>query len=311
MELRHLRYFVAVAEELHYGKAAKRLHISQPPLSVQISALEQELGLKLFKRLGRTIELTAAGHEFLEHSRRLLKQVELAVRSAERVNRGAIGEISVGFLSALAYSYLPWLLREFGKRYPDVNLILHEMTVQQQLDALLEARLQVGLLRPPVNSPELSSEVVLREPYVVALNETHPFAAGDSIAMETLKDERFIMNSRRMGGRYLAQVMSMCHDAGFTPNVAQEAQQLHTTVGLVSAGLGIAIVPASIQVLQMEGVVYRPLSGTLPSSQVTMAWRRDETSPAVRAFSDLVREIVPLGLDALRRSTAGLVQPVS
>lgn len=303
MELRHLRYFVAVAEELHFGRAAKALHISQPPLSMQIGNLESELGLKLFNRVGRSITLTAAGCEFLEHSKSVLAQVGLAVRAAERVNRGEVGEVSVGFISPLSYSYLPWLLREFRKRYPDVDLILHEMTIQQQVQALLEGRLQLGLLRPGIDSPELSSEVVLREPYVVVLQDEHRLAACESIDIGMLKGDAFIMYPRRIGGRFLTQVMTMCHDAGFSPNVSQETTQMHTMVGLVSAGLGIAIVPASIQALQMDRVVYRTLSGTTTTAEIAIAWRCDESSPAVRAFSAVVRELIPQGWDTLRRSS--------
>lgn len=302
MKLRHLRYFVAVAEELHFGHAATRLHISQPPLSTQISDLEKELGLKLFTRMGRSIELTAAGREYLAHARRVLTNVELAVQATKRVNRGEVGEVSVGFMSTLSYSYMPWLLREFRKRFPDVDLILHEMRVRQQVQQMLEARLQVGLGRPPIDSPELCSEVLLRELYIVVLNDEHRLAACESIAMDALKDEPFILSPQRLGSRIHTQVVAMCHDAGFSPKVAQEAEQMHTAVGLVSAGLGIAVVPASVQTLQMDGVVYRPLSSTQrSSSDIALIWRRDERSPVVKSFCEVVRQIVPQGWQALRR----------
>ncbi|MCK9510569.1 MAG: LysR family transcriptional regulator [Pigmentiphaga sp.] len=291
MELRHIRYFVAVAEELHMGRAAKRLHISQPPLSMQIANLERELGLQLFLRVGRGLELSDAGREFLKHAYYLLDGVGLAVRATQRANQGEVGELALGFVAAMSYSYLPEVLRSYRRRYPNVAMTLHEWVGAQQLQALGDGRLHVGLLRPPVEQPGLTSEIILREPYLVALPYDHPLT-GDPLPLEALSREPFIMFPQRIGGRFYEHAMALCHHAGFTPKVVHEATQLHTIVGLVGGGLGLAIVPASARLLSMQGVRYAGLADGHLAAEIAMAWRTDDKAPATLNFLAVARTIL-------------------
>jgi DNA-binding transcriptional LysR family regulator len=303
MELRHLRYFVAVAEEMHFGRAARRLHMSQPPLSQQIRALEEEIQVELFARGGRTVALTPAGQEFLVYARQVLAQVEHAVRSTQSVQRGELGRLTVGFITSMAYTYLPWVLRVFRSRYPKVELVLTELESWTQLKAIEEERLHVGILRGPVDVPGLASVTALSEPFVVALPENHPLANARRIHLRKLASEEFIMFPRDIGGHFYAEVMRLFQEAGFTPKVAQEAVQMHVAAGLVSARIGVALVPASIELLPMRGVVYRPLSGEQGNAQIAVVHRHQDHSPIVDAFREVAVEVIakgPAGLQKLR-----------
>ena len=296
-----MRYFVAVAEELHFGRAAKRLHISQPPLSQQIHHLEEEVGVELFSRIGRHIELSAAGREFLDYARSALAQVEQGVRSAQRVQRGESGQLAVGFITSMAYTYLPWVLRVFRSRFPDVELVLSEQETWSQLRALQQGRLHVGIVRGPVDEPELSGSTVHFEPFIVALQDDHRLAGRKRVRLAALANDPFIMFPHRLGGHFYEQVMGLCRRAGFTPNVSQEAIQMHVAVGLVSAGIGIALVPASMELLPMAGVVFRPLVGNGAKAEIAIARRAGDDSPIVRAFSAVAAEVISGGVSGIRR----------
>jgi DNA-binding transcriptional LysR family regulator len=299
MELRQLRYFVAVAEELHFGRAAKRLHISQPPLSVQIRHLEEELGVALFSRK-RRVELTPAGQEFLRYVYGSLQQLQQGVRSAQRVERGERGELNVGFISSMASTYMPWLLRVFRDRYPDVELVLNEDDTWTQFRGLTEGRLSVGIVRGPVNAPGLVATTVLTEPLIVALPATHPLARARRVAVKALADEAFVMVPRQIGALH-DEILRLCTKAGFSPRVAQVALQLHIVVSLVSARVGVALVPASTQLLPIDGVVFRPLARSDASVQIAVVFRANDRSPVVREFVDVAREVFSGGLKGLRR----------
>jgi DNA-binding transcriptional LysR family regulator len=301
MELRHLRYFVAVADELHFGRAAERLHISQPPLSQQIRALEAELGLDLFSRSGRTIKLTPAGKEFLVYARQVLAQVEQGVRSAQAVQRGETGRLTVGFITSMAYTYLPWVLRVFRSRFPKVELVLTEQETWSQLQAIAEERLHVGIVRGPVDTPGLASVTALSEPFVVALPENHVLAAARTVQLRKLVQEEFILFPREIGGHFYTQLMRLFQEAGFVPKVAQEAVQMHVVAGLVSAGIGVALVPASVELLPMRGVVYRPLSGSRGNAETAIVHRQGDNSPIVTAFRDVAVEVIAKGPAGLQR----------
>ncbi len=293
MELRHIRYFIAVAEELHMGRAAKRLHISQPPLSMQIAALESELGLKLFSRLNRRLTLTAAGSEFLRHAYHVLDDVSLAAASAKRGETGESGSLSVGFVAAFSYSYLPTILQAYRTAFPGVALALHETAGDQQQGALRAGRLDIGFLRPPIAAEELYSEVILRESFVVAFPEGHELFS-DPVSPASLKDERFIMNRQRPGWRVRDQTIELCRNAGFAPKIAHEALELHTLIGLVSGGLGVAIVPTSAKFLGIRGVQYASMSpgGMSPEAEIAMVWRRDDQSPQVGNFRTITTRVM-------------------
>jgi DNA-binding transcriptional LysR family regulator len=290
MELRHLRYFVAVAEELHFGRAAEKLHISQPPLSMQIRALEDELGVTLLNRTQRHVSLTQAGNALLQDARQILERVEQAVRATRRAGRGEIGELAIGFISIADYNVLPIVLREFRHAYPLVNLTLKESTSDAQVDDLVNGRIDVGLLLPPVAEPALESAPVLREPLIAALPQGHPLAARKgAIPLSALAEDAFILFPRHRAPGLYDDIVSFCRKAGFSPRIGQEAIQMQTIISLVSAELGVALIPESLRNLQRTGVVYKSLREEGPMTEIHIAWRRGDPLPVLRSFLDLAR----------------------
>jgi DNA-binding transcriptional LysR family regulator len=292
MELRHLRYFIAVAEELHFGRAATRLFIVQPSLSQQIRQLEEELGFPLLKRTKRSVELTDAGIVFLAAAQHILVQVQEAKRAAQRAYRGELGRLVVGYISSSAYDLLPVILRAYRERFPHVEVALRELTTPAQVRGLEENELQVGLLRLPISAPLVNVEVVRREPIVCVLPEGHPLAELERIALPLLAHEPFVLQSRQHGGGYYVQLMKLCLTSGFSPNVVQEVTETHTIVGLVAAGIGISLVPQSIRNIRSDGIVYRELEGTAAMTEIALAWRRDAHSPIVQNFLAVARETI-------------------
>jgi DNA-binding transcriptional LysR family regulator len=290
MELRHLRYFVTVAEELHFGRAAARLHLSQPPLSMQIKALEEELGIRLLSRTQRKVELTAAGEVFLKEAREILHRVDRAAGAARRAARGEAGELAVGFVSIADYNVLPAALSALRQRSPGIALTLREATTDVQLRELAGERLDVGFVLPPVNDPRLTLMPLLREPLVAALPQQHALAAGrGKLPLARLKDAPFILFPRHMAPGLYDDVVSFCRQAGFSPRVDQEAIQMQTIVSLVSAGLGVALIPASMRNLGRTGVVYRALREQSPLTEIALAWRTGDERPTLARFLEAVR----------------------
>lgn len=289
MELRQLRHFLALADELHFGRAAQRLALTQPPLSQSIQKLERELGVRLFERTRRRVALTHAGKAFLDEARPLLARAGGAVERARRAGRGETGRLAVGFLANTAYTLLPLVLREFAQRFPQVTLELRELTQPQQFEALRRENIDVALLRPPVEDPELASQVILEEPFVAALPSGHALCALRRIPVLRLAGEPFVMYPRQPSLVFHHQVMEICLRSGFSPRVAQEVSQTHTVVALVSAGIGVALVPHSAQKIGLVGVAYRPLREAAPPAQLATAWRRADASPVVAAFLDVAR----------------------
>lgn len=291
IELRHLRYFIAVAEELHFGRAAERLHMAQPPLSQQIRQLEEQLGFQLFHRTKRTVQLTEAGTVFLDRCQQLLLQFDQAIQDGQQASRGEIGKLAIGFVSSTAYSVLPSMLHQFRRQVPGVALTLRELTTDQQVQWLRDKRIDVGFLRPPVDDPDFEMITVLREPLVVALPEQHPLAQIDPVPLRLLASEPFILFPRRLATGLYDQIISLCQQANFSPRVVQEAIQIQTIISLVAAEMGIAIVPVSIQNLQRTGVVYRHLREPTPEAAIAVVWRHQDTSPTVRQFLNVVNQI--------------------
>ncbi len=292
IELRHLHYFITVAEELHFSRAAQRLHISQPPLSQQIQSLEEELGVKLFERTKRQVQITEAGKAFLERSYLVLAQLEQAIEVTQRIGRGEIGQVAIGFVDSAMYTLLPEILRVFRGQFPAVELQLHELTTTQQIQALHHKQIDIGIVRSAISEPGLSVECLLPESLVLALPETHPLSAQAQVSLSTLADEFFILFPAKMGPVFYEQIIHSCEQAGFRPKVAQEAVQMQTIVGLVAAGLGIAIVPASLQNFHRSGVIYRPLQEQIPKTGLYLAWRQEDSSPAISTFLNLARKTV-------------------
>lgn len=290
MELRHLRYFVAVAEELHFGRAAARLSIVQPSLSQQIRQLEEELGFPLLYRTKRSVEMTDAGKVFLAAALDVLDRVQEAKRAAQRAYHGEVGRLVVGYISSSTYDLLPAMLRLYRERFPSIEVSLRELTTREQVRALEEDHIQVGLLRLPINTSLVHIEVLRREPIVCVLPEEHPLAQQKQIAVSLLAREPFVLQSRQYGGGYYMQLMKLCLTSGFSPNVIQEVTEIHTIVSLVAAGIGISLVPLSARNIRNQGVVYRELEGAATVAEMAVAWPRNARSALVSNFIEIARE---------------------
>ncbi|MCC5658152.1 LysR family transcriptional regulator [Nostoc sp. XA010] len=290
MELRHLRYFVTLAEELHFGRAAERLHIAQPPLSEQIRQLEGELGFELFYRTKRKVQLTEAGQVFLDEVQQIMRQLQQAIQVGRQTSCGEIGQLVVGFVSSVAYNILPIILRTFRSCVPGVSIELHELTTDQQLEWLREGRMDVGLLRPPVEENRFSCETIFQESLMVALPEAHLLASQFNVCLTSLANEPFILFPRILAPGLYDLIISLCQQAGFSPKVAQEAIQMQTIVSLVAAEMGVAIVPASLQNLQRIGVIYKTLEEPTSKVAIAMIWRNNETSPTVLRLVEIVKQ---------------------
>jgi DNA-binding transcriptional LysR family regulator len=291
VELRHLRYFVAVAEELHFGRAAKRLRVSQPPLSRQIRSLEDELGVRLFCRTKREVRLTEPGRMFLKEAYLVLEQQDRAVEVAKRAGKGEVGRLAVGFISTAACGILPEVLRLFGDRRPDVELELRESVPEEQIRGLLEGRLHFGFLRPPVNEGGLALEPALREPVVAALPAGHRLSEKTEIPLGALANERFIIFPRHVAPAFYDDIVAACRRSGVGLQIVQEAVRQQTIVNLVAAGIGVALIPQSIRNLRSAGVAYATLEGSPLTSEISVAYRPDDESPAAHAFLETAREV--------------------
>lgn len=294
IELRQLRYFIAVAEEMHFGRAAVRLHMTQPPLSQAIQALEAALGTPLFSRTKRSVSLAPAGAALLPEARRILLQAEGLPDLARRAASGEAGRLSLAFVSTADYSVLPPFLREFRERYPQVQIDLREATTDVQLEELEHGRIDAGLIIPPLPDKmkaELDYVSVLTEPLVLAVPKgTKGLRSQNTIALKAVSDMPLIIFPRRIAPAFHDAIVACFHEAGLTPRIGQEAIQMQTIVGLVSAGMGIALVPQSVSNLKRPGVEYKSLAGKTPMVETGLAWRRDNTSPVLRAFLELLRK---------------------
>ncbi len=290
MELRHLRYFVTLAEELHFGRAAERLHIAQPPLSQQIRQLETELGFELFHRTKRSVQLTEAGLVFLGEVQQILKQLQQAIQIGQQTSRGELGQLVVGFVSSAAYNILPIVLRTFRTCVPGVSLELHELTTDQQLEWLRTGRIDVGFLRLPVEENTFSWEIIFQESLMVALPEAHLLANQSDICLQQLAKEPFILFPRILAPGLYDLIISLCQQAGFSPAVTQQAIQMQTIISLVAAEMGVAIAPASLQNMQRIGVVYKNIQQASPKVPLAVIWRSNENSPTVQRFLEVVRQ---------------------
>ena len=293
MELRHLRYFIAVAEELHFGRAAQVLGISQPPLSQQIQALEQQVGARLFERTNRRVELSEAGRLFLHEARLVLAQVDKAADVARRAQLGELGELKIGFTSSAPFNAsIPQAIFAFRQAFPAVHLNLQEMSSTQVAESLVDESIQVGLMRPlPLPLPDSLSVIeLMREPLVAVLNAGHPLVEGSErgLHMAQLAEEPFVFFPRSYGSGLYAQLINLARDAGFSPHFAQEAGEAMTIIGLVAAGLGVSVLPASYQRIRIDGVVYRTL---LDEEAVTAVWlvqRKGVQTPMAEGFVELL-----------------------
>lgn len=294
MELRHLRYYVAVAEECHFGRAALRLHIAQPPLSQQIKQLEEDLGVTLLNRSTRKVELTDAGERYLERAREILAAVAAAGEEASRIAIGEIGRVSIGFTGSATYHLLPAVARHLSAELPDIDLDLHgEMLTPQQAAALHSGTIDLGFLRPPVNDRQLRYEVVGTEEMVAVLPHAHPLAEREAIEVADLAKESFITYSGFSRSVVFEVVLDACQRAGFTPTIRHEVGETATLVSFVAAGQGVALVPKSVQHMQITGAVYVPLKGEVPTVELAMAMRAESPSPHLQRVLNSLRAALP------------------
>jgi DNA-binding transcriptional LysR family regulator len=290
VELRHLRSFLAVAEELPFGRAAARLHISQPPLSQQIRRLEDEIGARLFRRTNRRVQLTPAGRAFLAEARQTIASAERAVGAAQRAERGQLGELIVGYVTSATYGPLPDVIRAFRSRLPEVELKLRNLRSVHQSQALLERRIDVGLVRPHAADSRLVYERLWREPMVAALPSDHPLAHRAAVDISELAPDIFLIAPAEDTVAWHDEVLALCRRAGFTPRVDDGVADVQGAIALVAAGLGIHPVPATLQRFRRRGVVYRPLRPRSLRIELGLAWRRDDDSALAQQFRRVAHE---------------------
>jgi DNA-binding transcriptional LysR family regulator len=291
MELRHLRYFVAVAEELHFGRAAERLHIAQPPLSQQIKSLEDELGVQLLARTKRKVELTPAGRLFLDEARLTLSQAERAQRIAVEAEKGVRGRLRIGFVTSASYSILPILVRRFRCDFPFIDIDLVEMIPSGQIEALEQGRIDVGILRPPVESAGLALETILEEPLVAALPADHRRADRKTVSLNMLSEEAFVFFPRHHGPGIYDVVMHACHAAGFSPRISYAPNEMQTILAYVAAGLGVSIVPQSLSGFHQGSIKYLPIRSRRLRTELALLKRCGEENVQLTEFCGLSRTV--------------------
>ena len=289
MDRFRLECFVAVAEELHFHRAAERCHISQPAISQQIRALEKELDVQLAHRTKRSVTLTAAGEVFLHEARKTLRQMDLAVSLARRTDRGEIGQMTVGATSPALFVLFPEVAARFQQALPRVGLVVRELTTAEQEHALRIGDIDVGLVHPPLDDATLAAEEVARPDFQIALPAGHHLAARNTLTLEELADEPFVIFPRQIAPQLYDTLLALCRDAGFSLQIAMEAYPAQSIIALVSAGVGLGFIASEVQRLNRPGVVYRPLRGARPHLSLGVAHHPDEISPAVRAFLDAAR----------------------
>ncbi|MGD1223082.1 LysR family transcriptional regulator [Streptomyces krungchingensis] len=289
--LPQLHAFVVLAEELHFGHAAARLDIAQPPLSQQIRRLEDKVGHALFSRTPGRVALTPAGRELLPAARGALTELSDGLAAARAVGSGRAGRLRIGFAASLALTVLPGLLRTFRQQFPDVHLDIREMTTAPQITALHDKVLDIGLLRePPADETELSFRTVLNEPFVAVLPSAHPLAAQRTVELAQLADDPFVLLPRAVGPRLYDRITGLCADAGFTPRIAQHAVEWQTVCALVEAGLGVSLAPASIRRIRLKRVAFRRTEPGTARTRVAVAWRSADRNPLVTHLTTVISQ---------------------
>ncbi len=285
LPLPQLHAFVVLAEELHFGRAAARLGIAQPPLSQQIRRLEDKVGYALFSRGPGLVTLTPVGRELLPAARRALADLEDGLAAARAVGSGQVGRLRIGFAASLALTVLPGLLRAFRLRFPDVRLDIREMTTAPQIAALHGKIIDIGLLRePPSDETELGFKTVLTEPFMAVLPSAHSLAPQRTVPLAQLAASPFVLLPRGVAPQFHDQIINLCTAAGFTPQVAQHAVEWQTVCALVESGLGVSLAPASIRRIRLKEVVYRRIEPNTPRTRVAVGWRKNDQNPLVASL---------------------------
>lgn len=291
MELRTLRYFVAVAQELHFGRAARRLHISQPPLSRHIKKLEADLGSVLLRRTQRRVELTRSGELLLEHATLILHQVDEAIATVHRTERGEAGRLEIGYFRGAIYALLPSILKRFRIQAPRVEIGLRELDMEDVYRAVADGAVDVGLLRPPLADASLNTAVLSREHLVAVIASANSLSKKPRLKLSDLAHQPFVMfgpSPSVLGD----QIMNACYQAGFQPRVVQQARHPEALIGLVRSDAGVALVAESAALGPGTGVKFRALDGPLPMAEIIMAWRRNNSDPLLRTFLNTARSMV-------------------
>lgn len=285
MDLRHLKYFIAVAEEQNIGRAALRLHISQPPLTRQIQQLEEELGVQLLIRTPRGVELTQAGETFLHEARNIRSLIELAIERTKRTGQGKLGRLDIGIFGTGIFSAIPKLLQQFRDTNPDVRVVLHTMSKIEQIEALRQRRISVGFNRMLDPLPDIHSELIMREPLYLAVNDTHPLSRESSVSFTELSKHPLVLFPTGARPNFVDRIIELCRNMGFTPEISQIVGDAVTGVALVAGGFGITVVPESATPMAPPGIVYLPFSDN-PSATVDLScfYRKDDESPVLHAF---------------------------
>ena len=292
IELRLYRYFVTLAETLHFGRAAAKHGIAQPPFSQQIQKLERYLGAELFRRNNRKVELTEIGAIFLAEARRTLDAAERAEQAVRLASQGRLGRLAIGMISSASYEdMISAIVRRMGQRYPGVDIALFEMTTPQQLRALESGEVQIGFVRPPVVSSAFATCTVRREPLLLALPTSHRLSGARRVPLQMLSNDPWVMLPSDMGLGFYEQVLGECLKAGFKPETHQVATQIHTMISLVAAGLGVTLVPASVSSLRRAGVVYLPLQDEPSPVETIAVWMPSRVSPLLQNLLDVINEV--------------------
>ncbi len=296
MDLRQLRYFIAVAEELSFSRAAERLHVSQPPLSVHVKGLEEDLGIRLFDRSNRGVTLTAAGQVFYDEIRTVLRRLEQARLKAQNAGRGERGTLSIGFVSIADYGVLPPALKRFREEFPQVEVQLHELTTDAQIREIRGGRLDLGIGLGPVEEADLVFETLLRESLLLAAPTGHRLLkASGAVRLKSFANESFIIPPRDIAPGLYDLIISQCHASGFAPRINQHARQMQTVIGLVSSGMGFALVPSSVKNLKRPGVQYRGLRGSTASVALGLLRAQDDDNPLSNNFVAVVKSVAARG----------------
>ncbi|MSU88492.1 LysR family transcriptional regulator [Rhodobacteraceae bacterium 2CG4] len=303
IEIRHLRYFLRVAEELHFGRAAEMLGVSQAPLSQQIRQLEERIGVRLFDRTTRTVRLTPAGTALYDHAQEVLSTLEGGIRSAQAAGGLTSGTLKLGAVYVAVFTFMSAAMRDFASRNPQVRLDMQIHTTEEQLALLKDRRIDVAFVRPPRTAAGIAYREVHREGFVAALPAESPLARKPDLGFADFRDQRFVTYSSIVGASYQDVVIQHCRKAGYRPNVVQEVSHTHTIVTMVAAGIGIGIVPAWVELTPMRGVVYRPLTELPRAVALVVAWREDSMNPFVRDFVDCT--LAAARAEAARRAGGG------
>lgn len=290
MELKRLRYFIAVAEELHFGRAASRLEIAQPPLSRQIAALEAEIGAQLFDRSRSQIRLTQAGQVLERHARHLIIAMDSAYRETRLVGQGGEGRLRVAFVGSATHGVLPSLIKSYRSHYPRIELALSAMNNAELHSALVQREIDIAVARPDLSDEDLRREPLDKEDLILAIPDNSPLVAREEIRFADLADQTFVLYPRRPRPSFADHVLSICRQEGFEPAAMELAQDFQTAISLVSVGAGISVVPASVGQTTRPGVFYRRFIGPNPGTALTLLARRDNQSQQVMNFFDVARK---------------------